>query len=149
VIRRIRQKGGTVEKGAGKWGAALFAAVGLAPFLPLLGIPARAGAMRWVAELAMKPFGEWTLLLSPTLHKWLPLASAFPAIALTVLFFGAKRLRPLVGGFALGTAALLVQMGIAGESLFAMGPFMLRVFCGLNAVVCLWLARMSLDSKRT
>lgn len=149
VYRRIKQKGGNVEKGPGKVIGAVVASVGLLPFLPLLGIPARAGGMRMFAELAMKPFGEWTLLLAPSLHKWLPLASALPVFALTALFFGSKKLRPVVGGIALGTAALLVQLGIAGETAYALGPFMLRVWCGLNVLACLWLARLSLDAKKT
>jgi serine protease len=148
VTRRIRQKNGTLEKGAGKWIGAIFAGVGLLPFLPLLGVPARLGGARWVAELLMKPFGEWTLMFSPSLHKWLPLASAIPAFALTAFFFNNKRLRPFVGGVALGTAALCVQLGLSGETLFAMGSVGLRVWCALNAVACLWIARMTLDTKR-
>lgn len=54
------------------------------------GVPARAGALRWIAELAMRPIGEWTLLFSPKLHTFLPLASALPAIALTAVFFGVR-----------------------------------------------------------
>lgn len=147
VMRRIKQRGGSVSGGAGTIGAALFGAVGLLPILPLLGIPARAGAARIFAELAMKPFGEWTLLVSPNLHKWLPLASALPVFAATALFFGSKRLRPMVGGLALGTAALLVQMGISGETWYALGGFGLRIWCVLNVALCLWVARMTLDKK--
>ncbi len=149
VALRIKKKGGTMEKGAGKWIGALFAGVGLLPFLPLTGIPARAGALRWVAELAMRPFGEWDLLFAPSLHKWLLFASAGPAIALTALFFGVRRLRTFAGGFALGSAALLVTLAASGETWFAMGPFAMRVFELANVVVLLWLARMSLDAKRT
>lgn len=148
VVRRIKKKGGKVEKGSGKLLGALAASVGLLPLLPLLGIPARAGTMRLFTELAMKPFGEWTILFSPGLHKWLPLASALPIFALTAVFFGSKRLRPVVGGLALGTAALLVQLGISGETFYALGPFMLRVWCGVNALACLWLARIALDAKK-
>jgi len=148
VVRRIKQKGGKVEGGIGKVGGALFTAVGVLPFLPLLGIPARSGGARLFAELAMKPFGEWTLLMAPSLHKWLPLASALPVFALTTLFFGNKRLRPVLGGLALGTAALLVQMGISGETFYALGPFMLRIWCAANALLCVWLARLTLDSKK-
>lgn len=148
VVRRIKQKGGTLEKGNGKWVGALFAGVGLAPFLPVLGIPARLGSMRWLAELAMRPLGEWDLLFSPDLHRWLPLASAAPAFLLTTLFFNNKALRPFVGGLALGSAALLTQIGISGEVWFAMGSVMLRVFCALNVLGLLWVARMSLDAKR-
>jgi serine protease len=148
VIRRIKKKGGTIEKGAGKTVGALFAGIGLLPFLPLLGIPARLGPMRWIAELAMKPFGEWDLLLAPGMHKWLLFASAAPAFLLTTFFFNNKRLRPFVGGLALGSAALLTQVGISGETFFALGSFGLRLFCAANVVALLWLARMSLDAKR-
>lgn len=149
VARRIKQKGGTIEKGKGKVIGALFAGIGLLPFLPVLGLPARFGGMRWIAELAMKPFGEWDLLLAPGMHRWLVLASAAPAFLLTTFFFNNKRLRPFVGGMALGSAALLTQMGISGETFFALGSFGLRVFCALNVVALLWLARMSLDAKRS
>ena len=149
VIRRIKAKGGTVVKGNGKWVGALFAGIGLLPFLPLLGIPARLGSLRWVADFAMRPFGEWDLLLAPSMHKWLLFASVAPAFLLTTFFFNNKRLRPFVGGFALGTGALLVQLGISGETLFALGSVGLRVFCAANVIACLWVARMSLDAKRS
>ncbi|MBS2018523.1 MAG: peptidase S8 [Deltaproteobacteria bacterium] len=149
VMRRIKEKGGTLEKGSGKVVGALFASVGLLPFLPLLGIPARLGSMRVFAELAMRPFGEWDLLLSPDLHRWLLLASAAPAFLLTTLFFNNKLLRPFVGGLALGSAALLTQIGISGETWFALGSLGLRAFCALNVVGLLFVARMSLDAKKT
>ena len=147
VAARIKKKGGTVQTGPAAWFGGLLAGVGLAPFLPLTGVPARAGELRFFAELAMKPLGEWTLLVAPKLHAFLPLASALPAIALTALLFGAKRLRPLAGGVALGSAALLTQLAVSGEAWFALGPFALRLFAAANVAVCLWLARMSLDAK--
>ncbi|MBX3218399.1 MAG: peptidase S8 [Labilithrix sp.] len=148
VVRRIKKKGGAVEGGKGKVLGALAASVGLLPMLPLLGVPARAGGMRVFAELAMKPIGEWTILFAPSLHKWLPLASALPVFGLTALLFGSKRMRPALGGMALGTAALLVQIGISGETFYALGPFMLRIWCAVNVLACLWLARLALDAKK-
>lgn len=148
VFARIKKKGGKVEGGSGKVAGALLGSVGLLPFLPLLGVPARLGSLRTFAELAMKPVGEWTLLLSPAVHKWLPLASAIPVFALTALFFGSKKLRPVIGGFGLGTAALCAQLAISGETWFAMGPFMLRIWCVANALLCLALARLALDTKK-
>jgi hypothetical protein len=148
VFRRIKKRGGKVAVGPATIGAALFGAVGLLPFLPLLGIPARAGAMRVFAELAMKPVGEWTLLLSPNIHKWLPLAGALPIFALTTVLLGNKTVRPVLGGLALGTAALLVQIGISGETFYALGPFMLRIWCAVNVLLCLWVARLTLDTKK-
>lgn len=148
LARRIRQKGGKVEGGMGKVAGALFGSVGLLPFLPLLGIPARSGSMRWIVELGMKPLGEWTLLFSPGLHKWLPLASALPIFGLTALVLGNKHLRPILGGLALGTSALLAQLAVSGETFYALGPFMLRVWCVVNALLCLWVARLALDAKK-
>ena len=66
----------------------------------------------------------------------------------TALFFGSKKLRPAIGGFALGTAALCTQLAISGETLFAMGPFMLRIWCVVNVLLCLALARLALDTKK-
>jgi serine protease len=148
LVSRIRKKGGKVEGGVGKFAGALVASIGLLPILPLLGVPARSGDARFFAELAMKPFGEWTLLFAPNLHKWLPLASALPIFALTALLFGSKTLRPVVGGLALGTAALLVQIGVSGETFYALGSFALRIWCVVNVLACLWIARLSLDAKK-
>jgi len=149
VARQIKKKGGAVERGAGKIVGALLAGVGLLPILPLLGVPPRAGSLRWLTELAMRPVGEWDLLLLPSMHRWLLLASAAPTFFLTVFLFGSRRLRGALGGYALGSAALCVQLALSGETLFAMGPFMLRVFCALNAALSFWVARMALDAKRT
>ena len=147
VGRRIRKKGGQVSRAKGAWLGALFAGVGLAPILPLLRVAPRMGNLRWIAELAMRPFGEWDILWSAGIHRWLPLASAAPAIALTVLLFGVKRLRPTIGGFALGAAALLTQIAITADVAAPFGTLALRGWVVVNALVCMWLARMSLDAK--
>ena len=84
--------------------------LGLVPFAPLLGLLGKVGALRTVAEVAMRPLGEWDVLVSVGLHRWLLLASALPAFALALLGFGHGKLRPFIGGLALGTGALLVQM---------------------------------------
>lgn len=149
VTRRIRKKGGKVERGVGKLFGALLASVGIAPFLPLFGVPVRLGPMRWIAELAMKPLGDWDLMFAPGMHKWLLAASALPVFVLTSLFFTNRYVRGFVGGVALGTAALLTQLGVSGEAFYALGPVMLRVWCAANALACLWVARMALDTKRS
>jgi serine protease len=87
------------------------------------------------------------LLLGVGLHKYLILASAAPVLALTGMFFGVKRLRPLVGGVALGTAALLAQMAFSGETAFVGGLLAMRVWTVVNALVCVWIARLALDKK--
>ncbi|MDB4941491.1 MAG: Protease [Labilithrix sp.] len=147
VASRIKKRGGSIEKGSGKVLGAALAGFGLLPFLPVLGIPARLGALRWVADLAMRPFGEWDLLLAPGAHKLLLMASVAPAFFLTTFFFNNKKVRPFVGGFALGTAALMAQIGLSGETQFVLGSFALRLFCVANVLAALWVARMTLDTK--
>ncbi|MGH7328149.1 MAG: DUF5942 domain-containing protein, partial [Polyangiaceae bacterium] len=62
------------------------------------------------------------------------------------LLFSVKKLRGVLAGFAIGAAALLAQMMISADvaSFLGSGLFF-RLFCIANAVVCLWIARISLD----
>jgi hypothetical protein len=96
----------------------------------------------------MQPLGEWDLVLMGVgVHKWLLLASALPALTLAAFGFASKRLRPFIGGVALGTAALQVQLALSADTAFVGGAMLLRVWGVANALVCLWLARIALDSR--
>jgi serine protease len=148
VASRIKRQGGQLARSPVALIAALFASVGLVPIAPLLKLGTLAGPFRWIVELAQRPFGEWDMLLGVGIHKWLPLASALPVLALTMLFFGAKKLRFAVGGFAVGTAALLAQMAFSADVAFVGGSFLLRVYAVASAAVCLWIARIGLDAKK-
>ncbi len=148
IASRIKKQGGEMARTPSAFVGALFAAVGLLPFAPLLHLGTLAGPFRWVVELAQRPFGEWDILLGVGLHKWLPLASALPVLALTMIFFGVKRLRPAVGGFALGMAALLAQLALSADVAFVGGSVLLRVYAVVSAAVCLWIARIGLDAKK-
>jgi hypothetical protein len=127
---------------------ALVGSVGLLPVLPVLGLAQHAGRLHTAFELAIRPLGEWDLVLGGAgLHRWLLLASALPALGLTALGFASRRARPLIGGLALGTAALLAQMVWSGDAAFVFGPLMARLWGVGNALVCVWIARLALDSK--
>jgi serine protease len=106
------------------------------------------GAYRWLGELAMRPLGEWDVLLDAGLHRWLPLANALPVVAFTVLGFGMKRMRPAIGGFALGVSALLTQLAVQGDVATPFGSFATRLWLVANVLLCLWIARLALDGKR-
>jgi len=147
VARRIKQKGGVASRGPLVLGGALLGATGLFPLAPFLGLGPHAGSFRWIVELVMRPLGEWDMVFGAGLHRFLPLANAAPALLGALLFFGVKRLRPSVGGFALGSAALLSQMAFSGDVQFAFGSVALRVFAVVNALACLWIARVALDKK--
>ena len=148
IGRRIKKNGGVVTRTAGTIFGALIGGIGLLPMAPLLCIPSHAGAFRWVAELLMRPFGEWDLVYDAGIHRWLPLASALPVMFLTAVLFGVKRLRPTLGGFAIGSAALLAQLAYSADVAFPLGTFPLRLWTIANALVCVWIARLALDGKR-
>jgi serine protease len=140
VARRIRKQGGAVARTLGSVGGALMASVGLVPFAPLLGLGH--------SSVLARPLGEWDLVMfGAGVHRWLLLASALPAVALTMLGFASKRFRPFIGGIALGTAALCAQMAWSGDAAFVFGPMMARIWSIANAFVCLWLARLALDAN--
>jgi serine protease len=146
VARRIRRRGGRLVRSPGAVVAALMASVGLVPFAPLLGVLGKAGGLRTIAELAMRPLGEWDVVLFGVgMHGWLLLASALPAFTLTILGFRQPWLRPFIGGIALGTAALLLQMVGSADTVFVAGAFLGRVWQVSNALVCVWLARVALQ----
>jgi serine protease len=148
VASRIRRRGGHVAYAPGAVLGALGAGIGLLPVVPLLGLSPHAGGLHTLVELAMRPLGQWDLvLLGAGAHRWLLLASALPALALTALGFASRRFRPTIGGVALGTAALLAQMAWTGDAAFVGGAFLLRIWAVTNAIVCLWLARAALDVR--
>jgi serine protease len=144
----IRKRGGRLVRSPAVILGAALAGVGLFPLLPWLGLSARAGGARTWVELAMRPLGEWDIvLMGAGVHRWLLLASALPVLALTALGFASQRVRPLIGGVALGTAALLTQIAWSGDVAFVGGPFLMRMWAIGNGLVCLWLARTALDAK--
>jgi serine protease len=144
VARRIRARGGSVAKTPLALLAALVGAVGLVPVAPWLGLGARG---EW-SELLARPVGEWDLVLGAGLHRWLPLAGALPAIAFAAVFFGVSRLRPAIGGFALGAAALATQLALSGDAAFALGSLAMRAYLIASVAVGAWIARIALDAKR-
>jgi serine protease len=150
VARRIRKRGGKVARTPAAIVGALAAGVGLLPLAPVLGLASRAGSLRTAFELAARPIGEWDLVLGGAgVHRWLLLASAGPALVVAMLGFASRRTRPLIGGLALGTAALLAQMAWSGDTAFVAGPLLARAWAVGNALVCLWLARIALQSERS
>jgi len=148
VTRRIRRRGGRAAWTRGAVLGALATSTGLVPVAPLVGLLGKAGWLRTAAEFAMRPLGEWDILLTGVgLHRWLLLASALPAFALTLLVFRHGTARPFIGGVALGTGALLVQMVCSADVAIVGGALLGRVWQACNAIVCVWLARIALDER--
>ena len=149
VRRRILKRGGAVTRSGGAWLGACIASVGLLPFVPITGLLTHAGKLHELVELAMRPLGEWdAILFGASVHRWLLLASALPSIALAAVGFASRRMRPLIGGIALGTAAMLAQMAWSADVAFVGGAALARAWAVANALVCFWIARVALDAKR-
>ncbi len=147
LARRAKRTGGKLTASPGVVFGALLGGVGLLPIAPLFGLAAHAGKLRTLVELAMRPLGEWDLLLGVDLHRWIPLASALPTMAMTAFLFGSRRARPVLGGFAVGAAALLAQMAYSADLAFPLGSVALRLWAVANAALCVWIARIALDKK--
>lgn len=98
-------------------------------------------------DLAMRPVGDWSLLLGVSVHQWLPFANAGIALLFVGLGFSRPALRAPVAGIALGIAAYLLGTLATG---FHRGPFgsvIQLVWFSVNALVCLWIARIGLDRE--
>jgi serine protease len=142
VKRRINKFGGSYTKTGTL--AALLTSTGLVPLVPFTGVLPRMGSLHTVAELAMRPLGEWDLLYSANVHAWLPLASIIPVLAFGLLAYSVKSLRGSIGGMALGTAAYLSQQLISND---LSSGIWFRLYLAVSTVVCVLLARSVLDSK--
>jgi len=149
IWRRIRRRGGGVAVTAGTAVGALFASVGLVPVLPLFGALPRMGALRWLGELACRPFAEWDVGWSAAVHRWLPLANALPAGIALALLFGVRRARGVLGGLALGTVAVLLQLAVSLDVTMPVGALATRLWLVANAGLCLWFARVSLQAEKS
>jgi len=148
IWRRIRRRGGRFQFGPGTVFGALFGGVGLLAVLPVFHLLPRFGAWRWLGEMLTRPFGEWDVGWSAGLHRWLPLANALPVLVAMALFFGVKRARPTLGGFAVGTVALLAQLALSLDVVSPLGSLGTRAWLVANALLCMWLARVSLEAER-
>ena len=149
IARRARKAHRRVAWTAGSVLGALASSIGLFPVWVLMGSLRPTSAVAQVLfELAVHPIGEWDLVLGgPGAHQWLLVASALPAFVLALLGFASSRVRPLIGGVALGSAALLAQMALTGDVAFVGGAFLMRIWVVGSALVCLWLARTSLGPR--
>lgn len=98
-------------------------------------------------DLAMRPLGDWSVLLGLGFHRWLPFANAGIVLALVALGFGRKKARAPIGGFAAGTAAYLLAQLALGVVTAPLGGVLRFVWLVANAAVCFWIARIALDEK--
>ncbi len=136
----VRRKQGSLTAG---W--LLPAAVTATGFFPL---PRLAGHLVPGADFLMRPWLEWDLvLLGAHVHRWLPLANSFVALALVALGFSRRALRSPIGGVALGIAAYLVSELLRGTGWAPFGAIPYAAWIAFHVAVCLWIARIGIDRR--
>jgi serine protease len=141
VAQRIRTRQGSLASPLAWALPAVLASLGFF-FVPLLLPRIYPGV-----DLLMRPIGDWSLLLGVSLHRWLPFANAPVVLALVGLGFGRKAWRAPIGGFALGTAAYLLATLLSGYHAGPFGSLLQGAWLLANAAVCLWVARIGLDTR--
>jgi serine protease len=99
-------------------------------------------------DLLARPIADLDFFIGASVHRFLPLANAFVPFALTAVLFGARSARPFIAGIATGTAAYLVSVAMLGEAAGPFGRTALLMWCALNALACLWIARTNLAESR-
>jgi serine protease len=141
VVTFIRRRKGALASPLA-WGPfAVMAGLGLF-FLPWIAPRVVPGV-----DLAMRPVGDWSVLLGMQLHRWLPFANFGVVLALVGMGFGRKNWRAPIGGFALGTAAYLLATLFTGFHAGPVGRVLQVAWLLANAAACLWVARIGLDRK--
>lgn len=121
---------------------ALLAGPGLLFFAPFL-----LGRHNPMVDLLARPLPDWDILFGASLHAYLPLGNALLPFSLTLLLFGVRAFRPGLAGLAVGVAAYLVSTAVLGGVHSPMGRFGFALFAGVNAVLCLLLARLVLRER--
>jgi serine protease len=138
----INKKGGKLEP-TKKWLLpAIIGSVGLF-FLPMI-LPESIPGI----EIISRPPGDLTLFTNEFIHQFLPLGSAFLPIILISMFYNRKYLRPMVGGFSLGTAGFLMGTFLSGMHAAPFGWFAMFVWTLGNIIVMGTIARLMLDTSK-
>ena len=127
-----------------------WASVGLLFFLPLVHALPRLGEHRWIGELldAARRRGGTSSSTRESAPAGCRSPSALPAVVAAAVLYGVKSLRSTLGGFALGSAALMTQIAWAGDVGTPFGTTITRLWLAGNVMLCVWLARVVLDRKK-
>ncbi|MBI5536651.1 MAG: peptidase S8 [Deltaproteobacteria bacterium] len=144
VVWRIRKKGGIARPS--RLGFVL-SALAFGPGLLFLA-PLVAPRVILPIDILARPVGEWDMILGASVHRWLPLAHFLIPVALSAVGFGIAKLRPVIAGVSLGTAAYLVSQPLLGIlATTNRGLLILWVWALVNVAICLWVARLTMDEK--
>jgi serine protease len=147
VSRALKKQGTHAVRGLGVVLAALATSVGLLFFVPFVGGATLVPALRPTIELLARPVAEWDMLADIGFHKFAVYLTGLVPVLGTMLFFGSKKLRPIVGGASLGTAALAASLVFSPDVASFGGSTLLRVAMVVTVMVSYFLAKSNLSAK--
>ena len=140
AFRWARRKGDTYSAvSPAYWLTAITAGVGVLFFAPWV-----LSRHDLVVDWLSRPFGEWDLLLSVGLHKFLPLANALLPLGLIAIFLRVKGAAPWLAGLTIGTGAYLASVALLGQLATPFGWLLTTIWCAGNALVCLYVGSLIL-----
>jgi len=120
-------------------GALLFG-VGLMGFIPFV-----SSSTTIPLYLLSHPIPEWDMLVSASIHSWLPLSTFLVPLALSTLFYGVNKARPFVAGVSVGTAAYMTSVIVLQLiTSTTLGLTVLGVWGVINVGMCGWIAWLNL-----
>lgn len=116
-------------------GAMLFG-VGLTALVPFV-----SSSLELPLFFLAHPVPEWDMFYSANLHNYLPLATFLLPLGLSTLCYNLPKVRPLVAGISVGTAAYFVSaLALQLVTTSTVGLTLMSIWGVLNVGVCLWVA---------
>lgn len=117
-----------------------FAGPGLLFFLPLV-----LSCVSLPLDIASRALPDMDLIAGAAIHQYFPLANAVIPFLLMLLTWSFKQLRPAVAGLAVGMGAYLLSVVVLGDQFSQFGSTIQTIWCGLNVVGCMIIAKMNLS----
>mgnify|MGYP000954254359 FL=1 len=99
-------------------------------------------------DLLARPFADLDLYVGASLHRLLPLANALVPFALLAVGWQSLRLRSIIAGVGVGTAAYLGSIVLLGQAWSPVGATLGAAWCLGNAAVSLLIARFALAETK-
>lgn len=120
-----------------------FAGPGLLFFLPLV-----LSCISLPLDIASRALPDMDLIAGAAIHQYFPLANAVIPFLLMLLTWSFKQLRPAVAGLAVGMGAYLLSVVVLGDQFSQFGSTIQTIWCGLNVVGCMIIAKMNLSEAK-
>ncbi|MCA9624224.1 MAG: peptidase S8 [Myxococcales bacterium] len=144
AFRWARRRGETVALSSpGFWIGATAVGAGIGFFAPFF----LSRHELWV-DLVIRPLAEWDLVLvGAGFHRFLPLANALVPLALVAVFNSVRGAGPWLAGLCVGTAGYLASVMVLGQMATPFGSVLTSLWCGVNAMICVYLASLLLKKN--